>query len=167
MNSVGSTFQQKTVIQLLQSNVSWLDEATNALEKKAQLNFYVTNIIAVILSSLNLAQTESELIAVTSRHHGLLILVFLGYLGVMLLSISALRPRDYLAYPLEPEEETVKQWSKLDRGKFFEKLTESWVLIYKHNKKINEDKGNSVLWSQIFLVLDVVIVLLIWIEKAG
>ncbi len=167
MHSTGSTFQQKTVIQLLQSNVSWLDEANNVLEKKAQLNFYVTNIIAVILTSLNLAQSESNFADVTSRHYGLLVLLFISYLAVMLLSISALRPRDYLAYPLNPDDETVKQWSELNREKFYDKLTKSWVLIYKNNKSINEEKGKSVLWSQVFLFVDVVIVLLIWIETVG
>ena len=163
MKSIGSTFQQQTVIQLLQSNVIWLDEATNALEKKAQLNFNVTNIIAAIFSSLNLAQTESNFIAVSTRHYGLLILVFLVYLVVMILSISALSPSNYMAYPLDPDEKIVKQWSQLDREKFYEKLTESWVLIYKNNKKINENKGSLVLWSQIFLVVDIVMVLLIGI----
>ncbi|MCY4071454.1 MAG: hypothetical protein OXG60_09145 [Chloroflexi bacterium] len=164
MNSIGSTLQKQAVIQLLHSNVCWLDEATNSLEKKAQLNFYVTNVIAAILSSLNLAHIESNLIEISSRHYGLLVLVFLGYLVVMILSISALSPSDYLAYPLDPDEETVKQWSELDRQRFYEKLTESWILIYRNNKKINENKGILVLWSQIFLVLDIVIVLLIWIE---
>ena len=161
MLSTGSTHQQQTVIQLLQSNVSWLDEANSTLEKKAQLNFNVTNIVAAILSSLNLAQTDSNFISVATRHHGLLVLLFFGYLVVILLSIFALSPSDYLAFPLDPEEDTIKQWSELDRQTFYETLTESWALIYKNNKKINENKGNMVFWSQIFLVLDIVIILLI------
>lgn len=152
------SFQQLRVLDLLKSHIQSQRDAIDTLENKAQRNFTIINIITGIVAALNLGSMDTLPNIVSERP--MLILIFCGYVLVVVLSLGALVIRRQASVPMRVSRKNAIQWSETDVNHLFDILTRSYVGIYRHNERILKLKGRSVQWSYttIFAVVAAVFV---------
>ena len=131
-----------------------MDSAENAivtLERKAQSNFLVMNIIAGIGAALNVefgdVTQNVPLITILS------ILIGLSYFAVAWLSILVLKPRRQATWPMPPKWDMIQKWLKRDTRKYLRYLVAEYERNYSMNSKVVEKKSEWVLISHLLLIV--------------
>lgn len=153
------TYRQNYVVQLLSANIEFQDDASRALDAKAQLNFNIANIVLGILTAFNLGVGQIESLREYISHRPTLTIAIVAiYALTILCSIWALKPRLQAGFPLEPKSEDIMDWTKCTTTDFYEVLTETYEHIYKCNQHANKCKGRLVQISHILLALEIAVV---------
>ena len=148
------TFQEESVLELLKAHVQSQKQAIDALQRKAQYNFTIINIIAAIVAGFNIDQQWSA-----DRPGGtvigllLVLAMLILYFVIALLSIRALWVRREYTYPMKPNEANIISWMGCGIEVHKTILRDSYLLIFKRNDRILRNKGNMVLWSHRLIVL--------------
>lgn len=154
------SFQQLSVLDLLKSHIQSQKDAIATLENKAQRNFTIINIITGIVAALNLNLVRVDALPNFVSERPTLVLIFVGYVIVVVLSLGALVIRKQASVPMTVSVKNAKQWSETDVTHHIDILTRSYVGIYRHNERIVKLKGRSVQWSYttIFVVIAAIFV---------
>ena len=105
------SFQQLRVLDLLKSHIQSQRDAIDTLENKAQRNFTIINIITGIVAALNLGSMDTLPNIVSERP--MLILIFCGYVLVVVLSLGALVIRRQASVPMRVSRKTQFNGQKL------------------------------------------------------
>ena len=142
---------QNHVAGLLKLHMDSAENAIVTLERKAQSNFVVMNIIAAIGAALNVefgdvAQKES-LITILS------ILIGVSYFAVAWLSILVLKPRKQATWPMPPKWDMIQKWLKRDTRKYLRYLVAEYERNYSINSEVVEKKSEWVLISHLMLIV--------------
>ena len=155
------TYQEESVLRLLEAHVQSQRLAMDILERKAQHNFTVINIIAGFVAAFNLDFANPGSSSQFLAEHFPLVVVFALYAIVAVRSVRALTIRTQATVPMKPTLLGAEQWSTSDIGEHIEALRESYIDVYQHNKPVVEKKGHHVQWSHrligamiVLLVLD-------------
>lgn len=154
------SFQQLSVLDLLKSHIQSQRDAITTLENKAQRNFTIINIIIGIVAALNLNLGGTDTLPIVVSERPMLVLIFVGYVLVVVLSLGALVIRRQASVPMTVSVKNTIEWSETDVKHHFDILTRSFVRIYRHNERIVKLKGRSVQWSYtiIFAVIAAIFV---------
>ena len=158
------SFQQLRVLKLLESHIQAQRDAIATLESKAQRNFTTINIIIGIVAALNLSDVAADSLPDTVSGRPMLVLIFIGYVTVVVLSLGALAIRRQATVPMMVSAKNAIEWSETDIKHLFDILTRSYVGIYRHNERIVKLKGRSVKWSYTLIVL---VIAAIFVEVLG
>ena len=155
------TFQEESVLDLLKSHVQSQKDAIDALQRKAQYNFTIVNIIAAIVAGLNFDYQWSA-----ERPGGavlgvVIVLAMLAlYFVIALLSIRALWVKRQYTFPMQPTAENVANWTNCGAEHHKTVLRDSYLLIFRRNARILRSKGNMVLWSHRLIIVSLLLLLL-------
>ncbi len=141
------SFQQLRVLDLLKSHIQSQTDAIATLENKAQNNFTIINIIVAIVAALNLELRTADNLHQIISERPLLLLIFVGYALVVVLSLRALVIRKQATVPMTVSVKYARDWSECELGHQFDILIRSYVDIYKHNDRIVKLKGRSIQWA--------------------
>lgn len=154
------SFQQLSVLDLLKSHIQSQRDAIATLENKAQRNFTIINIIIGIVAGLNLDLGVTNALPSLIGESPMLILIFVGYILVVVLSLGALVIRRQASVPMMVSVKNAIEWSETDVKHHYDILIRSYVRIYRHNERIVKLKGRSVQWSYttIFFVIAAIFV---------
>ena len=158
------SFQQLSVIDLLKSHIQSQRDAIASLENKAQHNFTIINIIVAIVAALNLDLGAADNLHQIVSERPVLILIFVGYAFVVVLSLGALVIRKQATVPMKVSTKHVLDWSACEMEHHFDILTRSYVDIYKHNDRIVKIKGRSIQWAYTSMGT---VIALIFVEALG
>ncbi len=158
------SFQQLSVLDLLKSHVQSQRDAIAALENKALNNFTIINIIVAIVATLNLDLGAADSLHQVFSERPLLLLIFVGYLIVVVLSLYALAIRRQASVPMEVSVQNAIDWSSCEPEHHLDILIRSYVAVYKHNERIVVLKGRRVKWA--YTAIGVVIAA-IFVEALG
>ncbi len=140
-------FQQLSVLDLLKSHIQSQKDAIATLENKAQRNFTIINIIVGIVAAINLNLGGANKLPNVVSEPPMLVLIFVGYVLVVILLLGALVIRRQASVPMTVSVRNAIEWSETDVKHHFDILIRSYVRIYRHNDGIVKQKGRSVQWS--------------------
>ncbi len=149
------SFQQLSVLDLLKSHIESQRDAIASLENKAQNNFTIINIIVAIVAALNLELGAAESLQEIVSERPLLVLIFVGYASVVVLSLNALAIRQQATVPMTVSVKHAIDWSECELDHHLDILVRSYVDVYKYNERIVLFKGRSIKWT--YTVIGVVI----------
>ena len=141
------TIQEQSVLDLLKSHIESQRDAIATLENKAQNNFTIINIIVAIVAALNLELGAAESLHQIISERPLLLVIFVGYACVVVLSLSALAIRKQATVPMNVSVKHAKDWSESELEHHLDILMRSYVAIYKYNERIVLFKGRSIKWA--------------------
>ena len=158
------SFQQLSVLDLLKSHIQSQRDAIASLEQKTQNKFTIINIIVAIVAALNLDLGTVDSLRQTISERPMLLLIFLGYTIVAVLSLHALAIRRQASIPMEVSVQNAIDWSSCEPEHHLDILIRSYVAVYKHNERIVVLKGRSVKWA--YTAIGVVIAA-IFVEALG
>ena len=158
------TEQQKSVLAILESNVTTVLASIDALESKARHNFTMLSAIATVVTTINLSLlskiTPSMLVA-------LLVMAAL-YVIVTVMSIIVLLPRSLKSSPIGSTWKDIKYWWELESSDYPGELLANYSAIDKDISKVMSDKARLVKFSYILTGLAIVAALgeaiLYWYE---
>ena len=154
------TCQQQGVIELLKAHVQSQKDAIQAIENKAQHNFTIINIIAAFVAALNLRLGETNEIQQIINNRPLLILIFIGYIVIALLSLKALWLRTQSTEPMKVTLKNAQDWSSCELEQYYHILVRSYQDIYDDNGKIVDSKVFMVKWAHRLLAIVIVLIFL-------
>ena len=153
------TYQEKSVINLLNAHVKWQDNANDTLERKAQHGFSVVSIIIATFAAFSPSQIESAQIlhadgAELLRIAALLpsLLIGLAYLRIARLSISVLKPREFGTFPMHPTREESKKWGRCCPLQHYDLVVNDYINIHAKNKGAVACKAKQVTCIQKLIV---------------
>lgn len=158
------SYQQESVLDLLRAHIQSQRDAISTLENKAQHNFTIINIIAAIVTALNLELGETQNIQQILSERPLLALSILGYALIVFLSIRALVLRKQGTEPMTVSIQNAQDWANCELTHHYDILTRSYIQIYEHNERIVAQKGSKVRWAHILIA---VVIVLIGLEALG
>ena len=158
------TYQQSSVVTLLRDHVQSQRDAIEVLERKAQHNFAIINIVTAFVAALNFDLGNADQLQRMFAERPLLIAILIGYAIVVFLSMRALVLRTQAAAPMEVSLNTARRWAVADLNNHYDILLQSYVNIYDHNQAIVLKKGQSVQWAHRFIAAVIVLVL---VEASG
>ncbi len=158
------SYQQLSVLDLLKSHTQFQRDAIATLEGKAQNNFTIINIIVAIVAALNIEVGAAESFHQIVSERPLILLIFVGYVIVVVLSLHALAIRQQASVPMEVSLRHAQDWSRTDLDHHVDILVKSYVEIYKYNYRIVKFKGRSIKWA--YTTIGAVIAL-IFVEALG
>ena len=141
------SFQQISVLDLLKSHTQSQRDAIATLENKAQRNFTIINIIVALVAALNLDLREAANLQQIISGRPLLVLIFVGYALVAILSLGALVIRTQATVPMKVSVRHAQDWADCELEHHVDILIRSYVDIYKHNDRIVKLKGRSIQWA--------------------
>ncbi len=141
------SFQQLSVLDLLKSHIESQRDAIATLENKAQNNFTIINIIVAIVAALNLELGAAESLQEIVSERPLLVLIFVGYACVVVLSLNALAIRQQATVPMTVSVKHAIGWSECELDHHLDILVRSYVDVYKYNERIVLFKGRSIKWA--------------------
>lgn len=141
------SFQQQSVLDLFNSHIQSQRDAIATLESKAQNNFTIINIIVAIVAALNLELGAAESLHQIISERPLLLVIFIGYACVVVLSLSALAIRKQATVPMKVSVKHAKDWSECELEHHLDILMQSYVEVYKYNERIVLFKGRSIKWA--------------------
>ena len=154
------TYQEGSVLNLLRHHLRSQRVAIESIESKARHNFTVINIVAAILATVNLDFRDIADVQDIIAQRPLLLMIFLSYIVVVVLSILALLVRAQATEPMKVTQQNVSEWAACDLGHHYEILTKSYVQIYTANQRVVNGKGRLVLVSQLLIALVILCVLI-------
>lgn len=108
--------QQLRVLDLLKAHIQSQTDAIATLESKAQNNFTIINIIVAIVAALNLELGTADNFHQIISERPLLLLIFVGYALVVVLSLRALVIRKQATVPMTVSVKHAKDWSECEPG---------------------------------------------------
>ena len=156
MDEAIALHNQEQVINILQAHVQSQKEAIKTLENKAMHNLTIVNIIAGIVAALNLPFSAGEvrlqqiignqpLVFFIATAISILLVALCALVAI--LSIRTLWVRRLRTHPMNPSEQNAKDWTACDPEYFSELMQNSYLLIYRNNACIVDEKGSMVTWS--------------------
>ena len=154
------TYQEESVLNLLRYHLRSQRVAIESIESKARHNFTVINIIAAILATVNQDFQDITNVQDTIAQRPLLIVIFLSYIVVVVLSILALLVRAQATEPMKVTQQNVSDWAASELGHHYDILTKSYVQIYTANQRVVNGKGRLVLVSQLLIAFVILCVLI-------
>lgn len=152
--------QQKTVLELLESQANSTHEAAKTLDDKAQQNISLITIIVGIVGAFNIVRgstSQSPSIFSDGEIGGILVI----YAFAFALAVFARRPRIFATHPMKPTWEEAQTWLGLDVEPFYDKLIAAYTNIIEENNKILGSKALFIQWSTVFLAIDVITIFMV------
>lgn len=149
-------FQQRSMLELLKTQLDQLRESAAKLDDKAQQNIGVSSVIVAIVSGLQLAPHERVTLGAVET--AFLIAIFAVYAVVFLLSYYTRVPRYILGYP--PDMKDIADWLRYDEVRYFSALVNSYrVAIESHQMAVHR-KVLLVRAATILIGVDVLLIFL-------
>lgn len=155
------TFNEKSVLELLKTHVQSRKDAIDVLQKKAQYNFTVANILAAILAGFNLdSLSNANPDTVEQLRLNLLGLMGIFYICIATLSTYAMFVRPRLSHPMEPCSDVVKEWSECTLAHHKKILSDSYLHIYNDLEEMNDSLAGAVRAAQLLILFAIALFLL-------
>ncbi|HMM29996.1 MAG TPA: hypothetical protein PKD46_17070 [Aggregatilineaceae bacterium] len=151
-------FQERSVLELLKTQLATLETSATKLDDKAQQNISVSSVIVALVSALQLRPEDELPIGTVSTIF--IILIFIVYAAVFLLSYWARLPRDVVGPPLNPDKATIKEWLGRSDSQYYSGLVNSYVdAIASHAQAVRE-KARLVRVATFLIGVDVLLIFL-------
>lgn len=158
-------FQQRSVLELLRAQLESLEATAAKLDEKAQQNIGVSSVIVAIVSALQL-RPEGDIQPGTVSTI-FIILIFLVYAAVFLLSYWARLPRTVVGRPLAPTKTDVQDWLGRSETQYFSGLVNSYIASIESHEAAVARKARLVRLATLLIGVDVLLIFLGVIAQAA
>lgn len=129
--------QEKSVLSILENNVSIVLNTIDTLESKARHNFTMLSAIATVVTTINL----SILNIITTEMIIALIVMAVLYVIVAIISIVVLLPRSMESSPIGSSWDDIKYWWELESSEYPSQLLANYSEIDKRISKVMSCKS--------------------------
>lgn len=129
--------QEKSVLSILENNVSIVLNTIDTLESKARHNFTMLSAIATVVTTINL----SILNIITTEMIIALIVMAVLYVIVAIISIVVLLPRSMESSPIGSSWDDIKYWWELESSEYPSQLLANYSEIDKRISKVMSCKA--------------------------
>jgi len=148
------TYQQSSILQLLENHLKQLDNEDQNLDRKAQQNISVSTIVIALVTALNLTQPVPS-----DERWIFLSLVFLVYVAIFVLSYMILSPKDWWQ-PFAPSwEEIDRVFAKSDQD-FYDWQVTLYLGAIDNNRKITVWKVRRIQTTNLLIAADLLLIFL-------
>ena len=154
-------YQEQSVLDLLKAHVQSQEDEIYALQKKAQYNFTVSNILAAILAGFNIESVSTaDPNAVEQLRLNLLGLMGIFYVCIAALSTHVILVRPRLTRPMDPSAKNVEEWSTCSLVHHKKILADSYLLVYQDLEEMNSNLAGAVKVAQSLILFAIVVFML-------
>ena len=141
--------QQKHMLSRLDRLHSAVDDIHNTLERKLQFNLALMSSITTVLIIGEISWFDIN--GLEPDEHLSFVIYFFCFLGVIIFTLWAHKPRERVITPITPEWGALKQWWEYDIDDYTAQTMLSYITIWTADKKHRECKA-TVTWVSYMLV---------------
>lgn len=152
------TFQQSNVIALMKDHVQAIEDASKTLDDKAQENINISSIIIAIVSALNITQVGVGQSVQQLIEQPIIVLIFVIYGVIFILSYAARFPRRVATHPLQPNWDKAQEWSNYSLEEYFDNLLSSYIKVIEDNEKVVARKAFLVRVASLLIGFDMFLI---------